>query len=571
VTPDDVLDPGDDEPVAEPAAGSGERGQAARWRLAVGDEENEAVVVRALEGYLPVEPADIAMTDIAAASGISVERLEAFWRAFGFPQSPRDSSELTASDAELLSTFVAFFLERGNERGIGLQLARVIGTSLDRVASAQIDALVAGVLLRSFEDEGEPVRTLEFSGMMPRLLELVWRRHLANAARRRLLRPTVGDSAKVCVGFADMVGFTAQAQRLDQIALARIIGRFEATAYEVVTRHGGRVVKTIGDEVMFLTEDARSGADAAVDLARTFHADPDLPNLRVGLAAGPVLQRRGDVYGATVNLASRIVGVAFPGTVLVSESVHDDLVDDPEVAFASTETFYLKDMGDTTVWRLVGDPDNRGAAGRALEAAKDDWRRGLSAEWRDRSDQLSGDVRRQLSTAKAGGDPPELIKLPERLADVLGDEFEPERVDHFALGMSDREIENLAAAILATDIDPALQLDLLTDLDALPALRRISDAADRRIAEADERATQRLRAVEDETARIVSETERHARETVATAFEHAGVEVRAVSEDVDRTVGEILDDVRREGTEARREARERAARRIEDRRRRGDA
>jgi adenylate cyclase len=539
---------------AVPARDAPPGGEEVDWWRVADSADTEAEVVSALEGYLPSEPAELSIRAVSESSGIDLERLTVFWRALGFPQAPDDAETLTASDAELLSTFVSYFLERGNDRGIGLQLARVIGTSLDRVASAQIDALVAGVLMRPSQRDHVNARTREFSGMMPRLMELVWRRHLANAARRRLLRPTVGDAATLCVGFADMVGFTAQSQQLDQIALARVIGRFEALAYEVVTRYGGRVVKTIGDEVMFLTEDARSGAKVAIGLASSFREAPDLPNVRVGLAAGPVLQRRGDVYGPTVNLASRIVGVAFPGTVLVSESVHEALVDDDEIEFASTETYYLKDIGETPVWRLGGGADMRGAAARALLAANESWRRRLVDRWRERDERTSAAVRRELDAANERGE------LPERVARVLDGNLPPEVVDQFAMGLAPEEIETLARAILATDLEPELQLDLLADLGATPALRELGREADRRVAEADEEANRRLRAIEDETARRVSAAEREAREKVSAALAYAATESRKVVDDVNERFDSVMDDARRKEEQARRDARARAAR-----------
>jgi adenylate cyclase len=557
-------------PPDDPATGDGpptdpEVGDPEWWHIA-DSPDTEAEVISALESYLPSDPADISIRDVAETSGIDLERLKVFWRALGFPQAPDDAETLTASDAELLSTFVSYFLERGNDRGIGLQLARVIGTSLDRVASAQIDALVAGVLMQPSRRTYVRQRTREFSGMMPRLMELVWRRHLANAARRRLLRPTVGDSATVCVGFADMVGFTAQAQQLDQIALARVIGRFEATAYEVVTRFGGRVVKTIGDEVMFLTEDALSGARVAIALSRSFREAPDLPNVRVGLALGPVLQRRGDVYGPTVNLASRIVGVAFPGTVLVSESVHDELVpvidDDPDIDFASVETYFLKDIGETPVWRLGGGADFRGAAGRALLAANESWRRRLVDRWSEHDERTSAAVRAELDAANERGE------LPENVARVLDDDVPIEVLDKWAMGIGPEEMESLARAILATDLDPDLQLDLLADLGATPALRELNREADRRIAEADEEANLRLRAIEDETARRVSTAEREAREKVAAALAYAASESRKVLDDVTESVDSFMDDARRREEQARRDARARAARQAQRARRR---
>ncbi len=98
------------------------------------------------------------------------------------------------------------------------------------------------------------------SALIPKVLELVWRRRLVAEAQRRMVRAGTEGGSPVCVGFADLVGFTAQTQQLDTATLAEVVGRFEAIAYDVVAAHGGRVVKTIGDEVMFVNDDVVAGS-----------------------------------------------------------------------------------------------------------------------------------------------------------------------------------------------------------------------------------------------------------------------------------------------------------------------
>ena len=78
------------------------------------------------------------------------------------------------------------------------------------------------------------------------------------------------------------------------------------------SRPGARLVKTIGDEVMFVA----GNAPDAVDIACALVADPELPPLRVGLAAGEVVTRDGDLYGPVVNLAARLVATAEPDQIV---------------------------------------------------------------------------------------------------------------------------------------------------------------------------------------------------------------------------------------------------------------
>ena len=170
-----------------------------------------------------------------------------------------------------------------------------------------------------------------FLPMFPAVLEQVWRRHLQVAARRRLLRGDVEDGPGLVVGFADLVGFTALAQQVTDAELAEVVDQFERLAYDVVVAGGGRVVKMIGDEVMFLVDDPVCAAEIALGLAEASRDAAELSDVRVGLAVGPVIEREGDAFGATVNLASRATAIAYPGTVVVSPELRELLEDRPRV------------------------------------------------------------------------------------------------------------------------------------------------------------------------------------------------------------------------------------------------
>jgi adenylate cyclase len=123
------------------------------------------------------------------------------------------------------------------------------------------------------------------------------------------------------VGFADLVNFTSLVRRMTARQLAVMVQRFEALATDIVTAHGGRVIKTVGDEILFVTVGPAAAAAIALDLVDTMTEDDLLPDVRVGMSYGSVISRLGDVFGTTVNRASRLTAVAPPRTVLVDDAL----------------------------------------------------------------------------------------------------------------------------------------------------------------------------------------------------------------------------------------------------------
>jgi class 3 adenylate cyclase len=186
---------------------------------------------------------------------------------------------------------------------------------------------------------------------LEQFLGYVWRRHLLAALRRRSAKPSAADRT-LTIGFADLVGFTAMSQALDPRELAAMVDRFEAIAYEHIPERGGRVVKMIGDEVMFAVDDGAFAADIAVALVEALARDPALPGVRVGLASGPTLSWEGDLYGPTVNLASRLVNFARPNSVLISDELGEQLRDDPRFELRRLRPVNLQGIGRMRLWVL---------------------------------------------------------------------------------------------------------------------------------------------------------------------------------------------------------------------------
>jgi adenylate cyclase len=302
--------------------------------------------------------ATLTSIDVAREAGVDLAQARRLWRALGFPPVPDTERVFTPADVEVVRAVRLLLETKSANPDDLLQLTRVIGQSLARVADAQVT--VAAERLDQVRAEAVPDETAvaelvqRIATLAPSLeqfLGYVWRRHLLAALRSRAAAPAAGDRS-LTVGFADLVGFTALSQSIAARELAAIVDRFEALAYEHIPERGGRVVKMIGDEVMFAHDDGAHAADIAVALVEACARDSLVPDVRIGLASGPTLSWEGDLYGPTVNLASRLVNFARPGTVLVSDELGARLADDPRFELRHLRPVRLQGVGRVRPWVL---------------------------------------------------------------------------------------------------------------------------------------------------------------------------------------------------------------------------
>ena len=311
--------------------------------------------------------------EVSELTGVSVDKLERFWRALGFPGVDDADTVFTDLDLEAVRIFQGMQALGAADVDHAVQMARVIGSSMARIAEAELGlGNVVGA-------EADPVVSAEaFANVadvtipaMAKLLEFVWRRQVAAGIQRSMLLRshglTRGQSPVMAVGFADMVGFTLLSQHLSDEELAAVVRRFEELSHDIVTSARGRVVKMIGDEVMFVVDEVADAARIGLDLADAYADDDLLSDVRVGLALGPVLLRDGDYFGPTVNLAHRIVNIAKPGTVLMSDEFRTVLTETAPYEFTakSLRPRVLKDLGQVQLWRCERsghEADGTGAA-----------------------------------------------------------------------------------------------------------------------------------------------------------------------------------------------------------------
>jgi adenylate cyclase len=292
---------------------------------------------------------------IYATSGVDEDTARALWSAMGFPLVPDDEPAFTDADIEALQIATQLFDRAGMDRAIVLQQARSLGQAAARIAASHQD-VIAEVI-----PEDDPIRAAEEAltladealPALERLLVYVYRRHLAAATEQRLMvRPDDEGGLVMSVGFADLSGYTALSQELDVRELAALIDRFNASTADVVAQGGGRVIKTIGDEVMFGTPAVTSAATIALTLIDEVSGADGLPALKVGLACGTVIAREGDLFGPPVNLANRLVTTAKPHSVLVDQNTRDSLAEDPRYRLTPVGRQHLKGIGYIRSFRL---------------------------------------------------------------------------------------------------------------------------------------------------------------------------------------------------------------------------
>jgi len=268
------------------------------------------------------------LAEAAAQTGVPAENLLRVWRALGFPAAQQPGFRMPASLVEAEGVLAVAPQLIGEEAALGL--VRVVGAATSRIADAVVDAFRVGVELPEL-DRGVPYADVVAGfvaiaqSAFPALEATVCaalRAHVVRVAGTAWIQDfgQAAASRELAVGFADLVGYTALSRTLSPTELARLLRRFEEAATNAVDAHGARVVKQIGDEVMFVAESASSGAATAHALADVFAAS-DLPPVRVGVAYGSVLTQSGDYYGEVVNRAARLVALANPGTAVVSDSV----------------------------------------------------------------------------------------------------------------------------------------------------------------------------------------------------------------------------------------------------------
>jgi len=278
-----------------------------------------------LERAILGESPSLTSEDVADATGVSVEQTRRLWRALGFPDA---GEEVAFTDADMLalSTLLGAVEKGAIDFDTAVRLTRALGQTMARLADWEVATLAGRVEQLEAGDEatgsriGSALRLAEEVGVpFEHLLLYAWRRHLAAAvARIEALGANDDDlrTTEVTVGFADLVRFTALSNELDDDRIGDLVEIFESRCADVVASRRGRVIKTLGDSVLFVSEDPSRAMEIALGIVDVIGRDGRLPDVRIGLATGSVIMQLGDVFGPPVNLAARLTGVARRNRVI---------------------------------------------------------------------------------------------------------------------------------------------------------------------------------------------------------------------------------------------------------------
>jgi adenylate cyclase len=263
---------------------------------------------------------------VADRTGATLEQSRRLWRALGFPEAGPGQVAFTVGDAQALGILQSAVDEGLLDEGITVNLTRALGQTMARLADWEVATLLPaldGADANGNRLSGAMRLVEQLGGPFEELLVYAWRRHLAAAvARVEALAASAEDvnTSELTVGFADLVAFTALSNEIGESRVGDLVELFESRCHDVVSSHHGRVIKSLGDSVLFVVEEAVHALEIAEGIITVIGRDARMPDVRVGLASGSVVMRLGDVYGPPVNMAARLTAVARRNRVIIDDA-----------------------------------------------------------------------------------------------------------------------------------------------------------------------------------------------------------------------------------------------------------
>ena len=290
------------------------------------------------------KPPSLSVEELATRTGVPVERILRVLLSAGLPVT--SDSSLPEDLSTLTSTFEQAAIVMGEDAI--LAFTRVLGGAATTIAEAAVALFYAELgpgadregsdeLARARLSEAATLAFISVPGVLSRLLLIQFDR----ASRRALpargwsalagevgSKATPGHTEFVTLGFVDLVGSTQWAEQLSLRDHSLALSRFESAAWSSAVQGGGRVIKMIGDEVFFTAPSVDAACRIGIEICQAAASDPHLPPARGAVGHGLVTPREGDYFGPLVNLVSRLVKVAAPDTLVVTEDAAGDLAAD---------------------------------------------------------------------------------------------------------------------------------------------------------------------------------------------------------------------------------------------------
>nr|BBX81142.1 pH-sensitive adenylate cyclase [Mycobacterium florentinum] len=277
----------------------------------------------------------VSAREISEHYNIDLMLLQRVQRAIGLARvDDPDAAIHMRADGEA-AAYAQRFVEMGLNPDQVVLVVRVLADGLSHAAEVMRYAALAAIMRPgSSELEVAQASKALVSQIGPQLGPMIEQmlfmqlRHMmeteaVNAAERAAGKPLPG-ARQVTVAFADLVGFTRLGEVVSPEELGQLAGRLASLARDM-TAPPVRFIKTIGDAVMFVCPEPAPLLDVVLKLVEAVDTDNDFPRLRAGVSAGMAVSRAGDWFGSPVNVASRVTGVARAGTVLVADSVWDEI------------------------------------------------------------------------------------------------------------------------------------------------------------------------------------------------------------------------------------------------------
>ena len=315
--------------------------------------------------YLPYQPGSLSTRTFAefqASAGPGAEVLPAVFEVLGLPK-PNPSSPIHIDEEALFERFLRVWRDAPDEDA-SIRAARLLaqGARAAMLGWADlVDEQIAGPVrerlyrgeLEEFPDDVR-VSFMRVTNLVPEMFTWLTSRYLEQRSvngivegferflASRGLTPPPAPQAPPAIVFVDLSGFTALTRERGDESAVVAASSLQREADAAAARHGGRLVKLLGDGAMLRLDDATVGVGAALDLVGTMSGQGALSS-HAGVHTGPVIERDLDVFGQTVNLASRIADAAGPGEVFASEAVAE-ATGDGAFTFERIEEVALKGL-----------------------------------------------------------------------------------------------------------------------------------------------------------------------------------------------------------------------------------